>query len=114
MVELGSRHNYNQISNIIQCDGSWDKTTGKTGIAWWLLKDNKSLYSSQHMLTRSALQSEALACLHALRWARYQHLHAIKVYSNSSTLLQLLQNRSPSNRHLLGNQRHSPDWSSIS
>lgn len=94
MINIGQR----EIGNpdiTIQIDGSWDATTGCGGMSWVIIQSTG--HHQRHgsfLYASSALQTEAKACLAAIRWARTSNLSQILILTDSALLVKYLGYRS--------------------
>ncbi|XP_021750400.1 uncharacterized protein LOC110716072 [Chenopodium quinoa] len=79
---------------IVEADGSWDKKTTRAGIGW-AIKDNHHGFGldqgGKHGAAALVIQSEAWACLEALKWARAKGRQGILLLSDSLGLLSNLR-----------------------
>ncbi|KNA09883.1 hypothetical protein SOVF_149470 [Spinacia oleracea] len=68
---------------VLQIAGSWQKRS-LTGGAAWIMKDEclqKIHGSCLQTFGVSALEMDALACLHGVKWAASQRLHNVSIYT---------------------------------
>ncbi|XP_021751639.1 uncharacterized protein LOC110717295 [Chenopodium quinoa] len=81
---------------IVEVDGSWDKTTTRAGIGWAVKPNTQGHVLEEgggHGAAASATQCEAWACLEAMRWAQTKGRQGILILSDSSSLVNNLQNK---------------------
>ena len=81
----------------IQTDGSWYRHTGLGSAAWISTATIGHSISTQGHASfhhfGSALQSETVACLKALLWAKTKHNHSLAISSDSANLVHSLNSR---------------------
>lgn len=80
----------------IQIDGSWDAKSGRGGAAW-VVCNHQQIMHRQGVLTyaHSALQTETIACLNAVRWARTASVTNLVINTDSQLLFKLLASPRP-------------------
>ncbi|KAL2924523.1 Breast carcinoma-amplified sequence 4 [Bienertia sinuspersici] len=94
LVHLGRRKdNISQL--ILLIDGSWSPTDNNAGSAW-VLSASPERGGAFYSKTNSTFQTEALALLHGLLWAHDLCFTDLLVYTDCSTLILRLQQRSTS------------------
>lgn len=76
---------------LIKIDGAWDKSTGYGGAAWVAMHHQRPFQSQGRFLyASSALQTEAAACLSAVKWIRTMNLTNILILTDSTLLVSFL------------------------
>lgn len=96
MVNLG-REIYGSHNQIILVDGVWDPKTTNMGLGWCIRRPINHVTHDIHGgetydSANSALHAEVLACIQALYQAQQNQLHHINLFTNSTNLVQVLQN----------------------
>ncbi|XP_021756175.1 uncharacterized protein LOC110721347 [Chenopodium quinoa] len=97
------RNPIGEADTVMQIAGSWHKRS-MTGGAAWIMKDDRlqTIHGSCLQTSGvSALQMDALACLHGIKWAAIHRLHNVSIYTGSHNLVQLLQGSMPLDISLL-------------
>ncbi|XP_010677737.1 uncharacterized protein LOC104893339 [Beta vulgaris subsp. vulgaris] len=91
-VQLGQRLSAARPSTV-QIDGSWDRRTNAGGVAWATTFDPDFIQAQQgrFFFALSALATEATTCLNSLLWAKSTRQLNIKILTDPSVLVQLLQ-----------------------
>lgn len=94
--------NSNVFDLIIQIDGSWDKSTGQGGVAWVATQHMNPIQSNGKFIYAStAIQTEAMACLEALRGVLASAFTRIMIVTDSEILVRSLASQMPSDISIL-------------
>ncbi|XP_021761825.1 uncharacterized protein LOC110726663 [Chenopodium quinoa] len=85
---------------IIMVDGSWKKSTGAAGFRWAYSSDGVKLLEGggDYGTAISALHTELLACIGAIKWASRKGYQYITIFTDSMAIIQLL--RYPTSREV--------------
>ena len=94
-VHLGTSQGFSPQC-LIAFDAAWQKDTGVMGGAWTLHRPAVPLQAiatggGRYGLATSALHAECQTLLHALKWARHNHLTSTTFLTDCSNLITALQ-----------------------